>query len=507
MTRRTRGKKKDRSAAPESHEGPRHTKRRRGPSVTDVILGVIVAAGAVYLLWPTSRPSWPDEAMSVVPRDLSVSLAPPQPAYEGTADGMRVGHLDLDRLGAWCSARGLPPPPALPTCEPAVAEALTRALTAVSAARTAATLGTMGQVSESLDCHQSAEWYFQQAQDADPRDFRWPYYLGCVYQLTGRSDDALRQFHRVLELNAEYGMTHARLGHLHLESGDDESAENSFALYAEAVPRDSLGDIGLGRVALRRKDFAGALTHLQRAIRKTPSDFQAHYYLARAYAGLGERDRAKQHFDRSEKLPRGKWFKMRDPLDQAMHRVTGSTNSLITEFEQLQHSRDWTRLTGLAERIIEGRPSDTTMLGNLASLYRKQKRFDDAHASLDRALAQSPESNRLRTIRAEVLLAQSRLDEAIEIARTVVKVESNSAAAFTVLGRARYLQNRFAEAEPALRRAVELAPNDIGNAYVLAETLLRLGRREEAVTWYRKILDADPGFEPASRRMAELTQP
>jgi len=474
-------------------------------------LSGLVAGGTVYVLWPT-QPVHQSAIPSGKRTNVGVQhegngnapLPAPQTPYEMTSNGTNIARMDVERLTTWCRAWGLPDPPNIEVCEPTVVQALLDALQAAAASRSPEAFGRAGQVCESLDCHQAAEWYFHMAADGDPRDFRWPYYLGCIYQLTGRNDEAVRTFNKVINLNPDYALTYARLGQLYLEAGMTTEAQQQFNNYVAKNPHDCLGHVGLGRAALRRKEYDVALDHLLTAISYGQNDFQSHYYLAQVYTALGQIELAEKHFETSARLPRGKWFFLRDPLDQQLHRATDSTQTLMTEFEQSLATEDWEQFTALGERILERRPDDTTMMANLASLYRKQKRYQEAHDLLDRALHIQPDSLRLRGIRAEVYLAELKLDEALVTANDTLRIDSSYAAAHGVRGRALFLLNRLEEAQEAMRRAVELEPTNAGNTLVLGEILRARGQNAAAAECYKKVLELRPNDTTAQGRLAEL---
>ena len=493
----------------------------------NLLFGLVIAAGGAFLLLD-SRVGWVETHHSTEeaivtegavtggsrptlrsqPPGASAALptytAPPSPTYTESADGVRIAHLDWEKLAQWCRRYGLPDPPMLPETEPAVAEALIGALGDVAKQPAAKTLGRMGMLSESLDCHDSSAEYFRRAAAGDGEDFRWPYYLGCVHQIMGRNQLAIESFVRVLDLNPSYAMTHGRLGQLYLEADRLDEAERRLHTYVNLKSEDSLGYIGLARVALARSNYTEALEYAQQGLQYGAGDFQVHYALARAYGGLRQNQMATRHFEICGELPKGMWFAMRDPLDQALHASMSTGNQLASAIDRLQGTRDWPRLISLVEQLLTRRPGDSSMMGNLASLYRKQKRFAEAHQILDRAAVIDPQLLLIDLVRAEVLLAESRFDEAVEVAHRAGTQDDQAYRAFNVQGRALLLLKRTDEAIEAMQRCVSLKPGHAGNTLVLAEALRSAGRREQAIVYYQRVLELVPGQPTASKRLAEL---
>jgi len=444
---------------------------------------------------------------AVIRAGRSPAAVPPPPAlsYRTGADSVRVAVIDAAALRDWCAERSLPEPPGITESEPELAEALLAALHRAAAERGADACGEVGMIAEGLDSHASARAYFQLALRANPLDYRWPYYIACVDQITGRMDDAVREFRRSLELEPGYAVTYARLGQIELERGNLALADSLFDAYTGLRKDDWIGLVGSGRIALQRDEPAKALEYLQEAVRRGGDDFQVHRTLGRIHAALGNREEAERHFTRSRELPQGAWFRARDPLDEALHSAGSAVAALETEFERRSASGNWPELTRLAEQILERRSQDVTMMGNLASLYRKQGRYADAHAVLDRGFEVGTDRLRLFLLRSEVALAENDFPRALEAADAALALDPESGRGFGIRGRSLFMLGRLDEAETAMRRSLELQPEDPGNRLVMGELLLRKGDLDAAEAEFRAVL-AGGENDHARRRLAEIGQ-
>ena len=429
---------------------------------------------------------------------------PPALGYEHDADGVRIAVIDSPALRDWCRQQGLPDPPGIERAEAVVAENLLAALGEAAASDDPAAFGRVGQICESLESHGAALGYFARAAEGDPTNFRWPYFSGCVHQVLGRNEEAIAAFDTALAIDPDYPVTHARLGQLYLEAGALDAAEEALRRYSTLRPDDWLGDVGLGRVALRRGEPELALQHLEAAERLGPDDFQVQNTLGRIYAALGERERAREHYARAAELPQGAWFALRDPLDQELNRSASSVASLETQFQQLSASNDWPTLARLAEEIVRRRSGDVTMMGNLAGIYRKMGRFQDAHAILDRAAAAETDQLRLANIRAEVYLAENRYEDTVREADRVLALDPEDARGHGVRGRALLMLARYPEAEASMRACVEIEPEAATNWFVLGEALLAQGRLDEAEASYERVAVLAPSYAPARDRLEEI---
>jgi Flp pilus assembly protein TadD len=88
-------------------------------------------------------------------------------------------------------------------------------------------------------------------------------------------------------------------------------------------------------------------------------------------------------------------------------------------------------------------------------------------------------------LRADLMLAVGRPDEAARILVPVVEAEPANEAALELLARSYFGSAQLARAEEALLRLVELAPSNGWARRALARTLERLSRPDEALPHHR----------------------
>jgi tetratricopeptide (TPR) repeat protein len=101
----------------------------------------------------------------------------------------------------------------------------------------------------------------------------------------------------------------------------------------------------------------------------------------------------------------------------------------------------------------------------------------DAIGVLQRGLKQHPTSSVLALAAAELLLRERRVDEAKAHAELILK--SDPVLAHELLGRIAMARGAWSEAERELRTALDLAPQRTDTLKLLADTLLKQGRRAE----------------------------
>lgn len=433
----------------------------------------------------------------------------PQPHVEAVAIGGRIARLDLPALQNWCRDNQLPPPPNIRECEPGIAEALTKGLVESAKNRSDSGFGLVGRISHILQDYDAAQAYLELAAEANDREYRWPYFLGVVAQDMGRTEVAIDQLERALNLNAGLAIAHARRGQLLLDIGKLDEAQVQSERYARMSPRDSLGYVLLGRIMLERDEPAEAVRYLDVAVQKVSNDFQAVHYLGKAYLKLGRTDDARRQFEIASSLAKGNWLDSRDPLWAEAQDAAGSSTGLVRQLEVILNSQKWEEMANLMERIIELRAGDFKMMSNLADVYRKLGRYDDAHRMLDQAQRIAPTLSELHSKRAALFLAQQQFAEALEAADLAIAGSDAQVQPWTVKGRALFVLERFAEAEIALKKVVDINPADAQGWHLLGVSLHRLGRAEEAADCFRRVQSLvkaqdDPLHKSATQNLASI---
>src|SRR5215472_1687931 len=103
------------------------------------------------------------------------------------------------------------------------------------------------------------------------------------------------------------------------------------------------------------------------------------------------------------------------------------------------------------------------------------------------------------------LLAQGRATDAEQLALKVTAKDPHLSIGFELLGRAYEAQHRYAEAEDAYRRAIELEPQKASLHNSLGVDLLKQGHRERAVREFKVALEVDPVNQTAAANLATIS--
>jgi len=166
--------------------------------------------------------------------------------------------------------------------------------------------------------------------------------------------------------------------------------------------------------------------------------------------------------------------------------------------------RHWRDGEALFRRAIEVTSGNYVAHANLAWLFERRGRLDEAEREARAALALRSADARALVTLGNVAYRRGRLAEAEDHFRAAAETAPASAKAWYNLGTVRYARGNLPGAVLAFGRAVEAAPGMAAAHNNLGTTLERLGRSEEAVLHYREALRLDPASATARANLARI---
>jgi tetratricopeptide (TPR) repeat protein len=146
----------------------------------------------------------------------------------------------------------------------------------------------------------------QTALQRDPRLAMAHFLLGEIDLYKGDSPAAVDELNKELAINPAVWLVYWRLGDAYVRLEKYDEAEK---VLKEAVWLNETSSgpyILLGQIALRRDNLVGAAGFLERAVKLDPQNDYIHYFLAKAYQGLGRAAEANQHFAIAKQLRNNK---------------------------------------------------------------------------------------------------------------------------------------------------------------------------------------------------------
>ena len=164
--------------------------------------------------------------------------------------------LVLACVGCDTAPPGLPMPrPDLSRAEPEVAHAVREAQAEVAEAPgSAAAWGRLGDRYRSNLWLDEAARCYEQAERLEPDESRWPHRVGRSLYFTDPAA-AAAAFERALALDADYAPTYVFYGRTLMRLNRDGAARQAFERAARLDPDDAHARVGLGQLALARREL------------------------------------------------------------------------------------------------------------------------------------------------------------------------------------------------------------------------------------------------------------
>jgi tetratricopeptide (TPR) repeat protein len=362
---------------------------------------------------------------------------------------------------------------------------------------------------KALDEHryEAAAQAFQNAIQADPKDYTAHFNLAFAYSALHREADGIAEYRKTLELKP--GLFEAELN----------------------------GAILL----LRRKNPAEALPLLEDAARQKPGEFRPRYYLAEAQLGVGDAAKAEENYrtalgvnpksaatelglaralarlDRpADAVPH---FRQAAALDAGFHdallelaelyeknRQTGEALALYREFPDnaaaqehagqllLENKKYAEAITGL-EVAYRKDPTEANRVA-LALAYLFHEELDKALPLLKDAAAAEPANYDVRMAYGRALRDGRQFPAAAAEFRDAVKLKPNDAAAWSDYAGTAYMAGDLPTALAAFEKARDLGEDTAGNCFLRAIILDKLKQLKPAVEAYQRFLSMSQGKSP-----------
>jgi len=114
--------------------------------------------------------------------------------------------------------------------------------------------------------------------------------------------------------------------------------------------------------------------------------------------------------------------------------------------------------------------------------------------NLDELVKTFPNDARVRNMMAIYYAGEGDTKTSIEWYRKATEADLKFASAYNSLGYAYKTMGNYAEAEAAFKKYMELAPNSPNPPDSYAELLLKMGRFDESIRYYRMAYEKDPSF-------------
>jgi tetratricopeptide (TPR) repeat protein len=336
--------------------------------------------------------------------------------------------------------------------------------------RSARAWGRLGMVLLVHRLQHEAVVCLTQAEQFDPHEPRWSYFLALAVEDPEKSLPPLRRaVERAAVSDPLNSAPRLRLAEVLLQLGQEEEARQELQTVQKEEPDNSRAAFGLALVALARGEERPAEEHLNRAARSPDCRRKAYAQLAQLAGRQGRAEAAE--FSRRANLP-PKDRPWKDPYLEECRPFDHGAESLFQQAQQREASGDEREGVAAYRELTDTLPGARSYLALGAALARAGDRVG-AEAAFRKALTQPD----LR-VAAQFCLGAFLIEEAQRLA----KLPEQQAQA----------RERALEASEHLRQAIQLKPDHALAHVKRGEVLRLLGRRQEAIRSFRAGLECRP---------------
>jgi tetratricopeptide (TPR) repeat protein len=483
--KKSKGTTKPRSKRPPSGEDGGSVRRRRGRLLfAGALAGAAATAVLVLILLPKSPKDLrtPEEADARSPRVKQGSLAGELSEGAGAAEAESLATDEALKQETFDVVNRL------------IADFPGNAFA----------VGLMGTVHSNYGNSTEAEKWWLECLEMDPGRSDVYSVLGTAAMRSGEYEKVAELLRKAQTINPNMPGVHGRYAEALLEMGEVDEALEAAMKETEISPTQIGAHILLGKIYLQRGEYQNALAAYTTARQLRPYDSRPYYGLATACARLGQSDKAKEFMETFTKL-RNEEDKTLTTQRRASNKPPVAAKILAetlidagrvySEYRQFPKAEEyWLRAAVLdpantvcrvrlvelyrraqrgpealdvCEQLIEIDPRNASYHLSTASLLAQLQRFDAAEEAVRKAIERAPGNAAGYRTLAEILLRSNRkLPEAKALAEKLVEMEP-TLRHYLLLGTACSRTNDRDGALAAMKRAVELAPNneDIREAY------------------------------------------
>ena len=251
----------------------------------------------------------------------------------------------------------------------------------------------------------------------DPSNLEALILLGNAVAGLGDLPSAVQITERAVTGDPERGGIQVNLGALQLARGNQEEAEKAFTTAVQLNPKSLSAHLALANFYQHVGNLEAAEDTFKRALALAPDDIRTNRALAAFYVSTGRPEEAERYL-------RNIAEKTKDPA---------SWSDVADYYTQQRRDRD-------AIRILETLANDPKHYASarrrIAVIAHSAGRVSEAYGILSDLLKRNPSDSEALTVRARLLFADGKNDEALEAAKSATQANPRSADAHLILGRA-----------------------------------------------------------------------
>ena len=343
---------------------------------------------------------------------------------------------------------------------------------------------------------------------AKPADALPHFELGFAYSGLKKNPEAIAEYRRAISLDPNLAPAHLNLG-LALLDSEAAAAEASFRRAAQLLPGQARPLYLLAEALERSGKRPEAIEQYRAALALAPKDDAVLFALARALLAGGQTSAAESDFRQllalkpdsapaqlglaESLLSQQKTAEAVDAFREYLLKVPDDRHARFERAVALQDLNRFDESLHELDLLDEGAPPGAESLKLRGSIYLQQKKWTDAAASFQKALAASPADAQLHLWMGQTKMELHDYTAAEnELRRSLELAPANSDALRQLVG-VYYLSGRYQATLSTLDLLAQRETPAPLDWFFRALSCDKLGRKPEAAAAYQKFLELDRG--------------
>lgn len=308
----------------------------------------------------------------------------------------------------------------------------------------------------------------------DPSNLEALILLGNAVAGLGDLGSAVQIAERAVAASPARPGTRVNLGALELARGNQREAEDAFTTAVRLAPKSLSAQLALANFYQHIGNLESAQAAFTRALALDPSDVRANRALAAFLIAVGKPQDAERY------------------LRTIAERTNDSASwSDLADYYTQQH-RDADAL-GILEKLSTDPKHQASARRRIAVIFHGAGKRAEAHAILSEMLDANPADSQALTVRAQLLFAEGRYEEALDSAKSATQADPRFAAAHLIFGRALVARGDLSHGRRALAESVTLDPAGVEARLALASLNLAAGEVDAAIEHAQAAIEVHPG--------------
>lgn len=293
--------------------------------------------------------------------------------------------------------------------------------------------------------------------------------LAYVYYRQKKYGSALQQVNSALEQIPVYLAAYYYRAKIHSRMGSYAEAEKDYLFFIKKLPQHYYAHFHLGSIKYKQKNFKQAIEFFKLASTLAPgkNKSKALNYLARSYKRLGEEfyPRAREAYHASIRVAPG-------GIESRL-----GIASLLPDTEQGRADAE-----EMYQIILSLKPNESRTHSRLASIYKKQGRYQEAQNAYEKSIEFNPSYTSSRYNLGLLLLKKKKWQEAADQFQAIIHIDANHAKAYFNLGRSHYRLKNYQQALTYYQKALDIRKGNY------PEVAINIGLIYSAKNEYKKAI-------------------